>query len=200
MTCPVAAVTSFTIRTGPNEDLILLAGVATPATVDGGFSGDTIVGGNGADTFVWSPGGHNDSIDGGPGTDTLLFNGSNASEIIAITADGLGFEVSRNVGAVALDVDDVEVLELVTQGGVDDVTTTALLRTTQHLTAGVDSSGRRTPCASIAGGVCLDQQGDAFEVRGARPSSSPTSTPCSRTTSSAVSIRATAPSPASAVP
>src|SRR5262245_919881 len=76
VTCPDAAVTSLDVATGGLADRIDLTGVPVPARVAGGDADDFIVGGNGDDTFSWSPGDDNDTIDGGPGVDTLVFNGS----------------------------------------------------------------------------------------------------------------------------
>jgi Ca2+-binding RTX toxin-like protein len=125
------------------------------------------MGGDGDDTFVWSPGDDNDLVDGGPGDDTIRFNGANVSEIFAITADGTGFDLSRNIANILMEVENAEVLVLTTFGGDDDVSTTSLPNTTQFLTA---APGSLPDTLRIdAAGHCLTRQGDTFEVAGRPP-------------------------------
>ena len=167
VTCPVAGVVSFDVATGNGDDTISLAGAAVPALVHAGTGKDTIVGGAVDDIFLWNPGDASDTIDGGPGTDTLRFNGAIISEIIAITADGAGFDLTRNIGSVQLKVDGTEVLDLQTQGGADDVTTTPLLHTAQLLTAGTDTSPDTLHVDGA--GLCLTRENDSFETDGRQP-------------------------------
>ena len=167
VTCPVAAVGSFDVATGNGDDTISLAGAAVPAVVRAGIGKDTIVGGAVDDVFLWSPGDASDTIDGGPGTDTLRFNGAIISETIAITAEGNGFGLTRNIGSVQLKVDGTEVLDLQTQGGADDVTTTSLLHTTQFLTGGTDIAPDTLRVDGA--GPCLTRENDSFEVEGRQP-------------------------------
>ena len=54
----------------------------------------------------------NDKLSGGLGNDTLLFFGSNIGETIAVSEDGDGFDIFRNIASVTLDVDDVEDLRV----------------------------------------------------------------------------------------
>ncbi len=164
--CPSAAIVSLMIRPGPGQDFVTLTGVGAPADIDGGFDGDVIVGSDGDDTLRWNPGGASDTIHGGLGNDTLLFTGSNIGETIAVSEDGDGFDIFRNIGNVTLDADDVEALELVTLGGVDDIFTVPLRHTTQSLTAGAEPAGSPDTLTILGGGVCLRQRGSTFEIEG----------------------------------
>jgi Ca2+-binding RTX toxin-like protein len=167
VTCPAAAISSFAISTRGGDDVVVLAGAVHPALVSGGAGNDTLIGGDVDDVFVWNPGDGSDLVDGGPGSDTLLFNGSNASEIYAITADGAGFDLVRNVANIHMDVENTEALFLTTLGGEDEVSTTSLLTTSQVLTAGTDPSP--DTLRVDGGGLCLTRQGDTFEVEGRQP-------------------------------
>lgn len=168
VTCPAAAVTSLTVTTRAGDDSIVLVGVAAPALVVPGQGNDAVLGGDGDDVIQWNPGDASDVVDGGPGNDTLLFNGANVSEAIMITTDGPGFDLSRNIGNVTLDVDDVEVLDLRTAAGSDAIQTTPLHDTTQHITTAAGDTAPGT--LTIDGkGLCLTQRSDRFDVEGRPP-------------------------------
>lgn len=100
---------------------------------DGLFSGggdDNVFGGRGDDfarlgagddRFTWAPGDGNDVVDGEAGTDTLAFDGSGATETIEIAADGAAAVLLRDVGAVRMDLVDVERIDVRAFGGTDEV-------------------------------------------------------------------------------
>ena len=167
VTCPAAAVASFDIQTRLGDDRIDLTGAAHPAVVRGGDGADTFLGGSAEETFVWNPGDDNDTVDGGPGEDTLVFNGANIAEIMTITADGTGFDLSRNIAAVQMEVESTEVLELTTFGGPDIVNTTPLVGTTQIFTDPVDVDV--DAITLDAAGLCAFQTAGAFDVLGHQP-------------------------------
>ena len=77
-------------------------------TVNGGRGNDTALLGSGNDTFVWNPGDGSDTVEGQDGTDTLQFNGSNVGEIMDISANGGRVRLTRDVGAITMDLNGVE--------------------------------------------------------------------------------------------
>ncbi len=125
-------------------------------TVDGGAGNDTILGSNGADTliggdgndfidgqqgndlallgagddvFQWDPGDGSDTVEGGDGNDTLLFNGSNIGEIMDISANGGRTRLTRDVGAITMDLNDIERIQINALGGADKITVNNLAAT-----------------------------------------------------------------------
>jgi Ca2+-binding RTX toxin-like protein len=77
--------------------------------------------GSGDDTFIWNPGDGSDTVDGQAGTDTLLFNGSNAGENVAISANGSHVLFTRDVGAITMNLNAIEHIEFNALGGADHV-------------------------------------------------------------------------------
>ncbi|MEO8152145.1 MAG: calcium-binding protein [Rhizobacter sp.] len=88
----------------------------------GGTGDDALFGDAGNDSFIWNPGEGSDNIDGGSGVDTLQFNGSNIGERIDISANADHARLSRDVGAVVMDLVRVETINISAIGGVDTVT------------------------------------------------------------------------------
>jgi Ca2+-binding RTX toxin-like protein len=124
----LAALSSFTIDGGPGNDTLggtngadTLIGGAGNDTVTGGFGNDLAVLGPGADHVVWNPGDGSDTLEGQDGTDTLDFNGANIAEQFAVFANGPRAFVTRNIGNVLIDADDVEKLNLHALGGGDSL-------------------------------------------------------------------------------
>ncbi|HEY6992736.1 MAG TPA: calcium-binding protein, partial [Xanthobacteraceae bacterium] len=111
---------SLTIDAGDGSDTIF--GSHGGDTVIGGTGNDVALLGDGDDLFVWNPGDGSDTVGGGAGTDTLLFDGSNASESITISANGDGAVLSRDVAAITMSTDGVETMDVHTLGGADTVT------------------------------------------------------------------------------
>ncbi|WP_426608588.1 beta strand repeat-containing protein [Bradyrhizobium sp. McL0616] len=131
-----AGVIGLTIDGGAGNDTI--TGSQGDDTLIGGDGNDTVVGGrgndvaflgNGNDTFVWNPGDGSDVVEGQAGTDTLVFNGSNASENIDISANGSRARLFRDVGNVTMDLNGIEHIQLATLGGADTVTVNDLTGT-----------------------------------------------------------------------
>lgn len=125
----LAALASFTIDGGAGNDTIL--GMNGADTLLGGDGNDFVDGqqgndfaflGGGNDTFQWDPGDGSDIVEGQSGVDTLLFNASNASEIMELSANGGRALFTRNVGNIVMDLDDVEVIQVKALGGVDTIT------------------------------------------------------------------------------
>ena len=63
-----------------------------------------------------------DALQGQDGVDTLLFNGSGANETIDISANGTHAMLFRNVGAITMDTQRVETMDVHALGGTDTVT------------------------------------------------------------------------------
>ncbi|RYD85721.1 MAG: calcium-binding protein, partial [Verrucomicrobiaceae bacterium] len=125
----LAALIQITVYGGPGSDT--LSGSNGPDILDGGddidqIDGqqgiDTILGGNGDDVIQWAPGDGSDFIEGQGGQDTLLFNASNASEIITVSPNGGRVSLFRDVANIVLDLNDVETLDLNLLGGTDTLT------------------------------------------------------------------------------
>ena len=99
-----------------------LTGSALGDVIKGGAGNDGMLGGAGADAFTWVPGEGSDTIQGGAGNDVLGFVGAPGAEAFAVSADGAGFDFTRDVGGIVMDREGVETLELSAGGGNDSVT------------------------------------------------------------------------------
>jgi hypothetical protein len=90
--------------------------------VEGGAGNDVAFLGAGDDTFAWSPGDGSDVVEGQGGQDTLVFNGSDASEKFAISANGNRVRLTRDVGNVTMDLSGLDEIDLNALGGADTIT------------------------------------------------------------------------------
>jgi hypothetical protein len=113
--------------------------------------------GAGDDVFVWNPGDGSDIVEGQAGSDTMLFNGSNVSENIDISANGARVRFLRNVGAVTMDLNGVETINFNALGGTDHVVVNDL--------SGTDVSQVNIDLGAIAGAIGGDAQADLVSVR-----------------------------------
>jgi Ca2+-binding RTX toxin-like protein len=125
----IAALTNLTIDGGTGNDTLLggdgndvLLGGSGDDFVDGNRGNDTANLGAGDDVFGWDPGDGSDVVEGNGGTDTLQFNGSNIGEDMALSANGSHAILTRNVGAITMDLHGMEVVNIRTLGGADNVT------------------------------------------------------------------------------
>src|SRR5437868_6845322 len=131
-----------TINAGSGNDVIESGGGND--LVIGGPGNDTAILGAGNDTFVWNPGDGSDTVEGGSGTDTLLFNGSNVSETMTLSANGSRTRLFRDVGNVTMDVNSMEDIDINALGGadnitIDDLTGTGVKRVAIDLSAPIGS-------------------------------------------------------------
>jgi Ca2+-binding RTX toxin-like protein len=147
---------NLVINGGDGDDTI--TGSNGNDTVIGGRGNDTAFLGKGDDTFVWNPGDGSDTVEGQGGTDTLLFNGSNVSENINISANGSRVRLFRDVGNVTMDLNSVEHLQLNALGGADTITVNDL--------TGTDLKQIAIDLASPPGSGVGDGQPDTVIVNG----------------------------------
>ncbi len=148
----LAPLIQITVDGGAGDDILagsngadVLIGGDDNDTISGGQGNDMLIGGNGDDTIVWNPGDGSDTIEGQTGNDRLVFNGSNANEIFDLSAIGARVRLTRNVGAIVMDIDGVETVNINALGGVDSVAVNSLTGTAVALvdldlagTGGVD--------------------------------------------------------------
>ena len=105
---------------GSNGADVLIAGAGSDF-VDGQQGNDVAFLGAGNDTFQWDPGDGSDVVEGQENRDTMLFNGSNADENMDASANGQRVRFLRNVGAITMDLDNVESIVAKTLGGADNL-------------------------------------------------------------------------------
>jgi Ca2+-binding RTX toxin-like protein len=90
--------------------------------VDGNGGADRIHLGAGDDRFVWDPGDGSDVVRGGDGHDAMAFNGSAAAEQFRLSANGSHALFTRDVGAIKMDLDGIEQVDVASVGGNDTLT------------------------------------------------------------------------------
>ncbi|MCI0681906.1 MAG: hypothetical protein L0Y71_07365 [Gemmataceae bacterium] len=161
----LAGVIQLTIDGGADNDTItggdgidVLRGGDGDDVINGGRGNDIAFLGAGDDTFVWNPGDGSDSIEGHAGNDTLLFNGSNAAENFVFAANGPRLLLTRDVGGIVMDTNDVEQVDLNTLGGVDTIIVNDL--------AGADVTEVNLNLAGTLGSPNGDNEADNVIVNG----------------------------------
>jgi Ca2+-binding RTX toxin-like protein len=124
----LAALIKVTVDGGAGDDTILgsngidtLLGGDGNDFIDGQQGNDVAFMGAGNDTFQWDPGDGSDTVEGQDGTDTLLFNGSGGDEIFTASANGGRALLTRNLGNIVMDLNDVETLRIQALGGTDTI-------------------------------------------------------------------------------
>src|SRR6266571_4118339 len=154
-----------TIDGGPGNDTIAggkgaeaLIGGDGNDTIDGNGGNDRALLGLGDDSFVWDPGDGSDTIEGQDGTDTLVFNGADASERVALSANGNRLTFLRDPGNVTMDTAGVERVDFNALGGADVVFVGDL--------SGTDVSDVNLDLAGTLGGASGDGQADSVTVDG----------------------------------
>jgi Ca2+-binding RTX toxin-like protein len=121
-----------TITGSANKDMLF--GGSGDDILIGRQGDDMLVGGDGNDRFIWNPGDGSDVADGQGGVDTLVFNGSNVSEHMDISANGTRVRLFRDVGNVTMDLNGIEHIQVNALGGADTITVNDLTGTnTDHV-------------------------------------------------------------------
>jgi Ca2+-binding RTX toxin-like protein len=143
-----------------NEDLVSTSSAAMKVTLRGGAASDVLIGGPGNDVlaggegfddvegrrgddsaslggyfdrFTWNPGDGNDVVDGGPSHDSITFNGSDAAELVSLSADGRRLRVSRDLDSAVTDLGSIEELNTSLRAGADTLRVGELGRTSMEL-------------------------------------------------------------------
>jgi Ca2+-binding RTX toxin-like protein len=143
------------IRGSPGDD-VLLGGDGEDG-IDGNGGNDSAFLGAGNDLFIWDPGDGSDLVEGQDGADTLVFRGANTLERFDLSANGERLRLARTQGSVAMDVNDVERVDLIAQGGPDNIFVNDL--------AGTDVVAVNINLGA-GGGPNGDQLADAVSVSG----------------------------------
>jgi Ca2+-binding RTX toxin-like protein len=161
----LAALIKITVDGGAGNDTILgsngvdvLLGGDGNDFVDGQQGNDVGFLGAGDDVFQWDPGDGSDVVEGQDGTDRMRFNGSGANEIFEASANGQRVLFTRNVGAITMDLNDVEGIDLNTLGGADTTTVNDI--------SGTDLVELNIDQAGVPGGSAGDAQPDTVIVNG----------------------------------
>jgi Ca2+-binding RTX toxin-like protein len=137
-----------TIRGGSGAEK--LNGDAGADVIDGNGGNDTANLGAGDDRFIWDPGDGSDVVEGRKGADTMTFNGSGASENFRLSANGTRTRLFRDVGAITMDFDGIERVD-VNSLGADDVVNVEDLAATKVRTVNHDEAAALGGSAPDAG-------------------------------------------------
>ena len=124
--------------------------------VDGQQGNDGVSLGAGDDTFLWDPGDGNDTVEGQAGRDIMRFNGSAVNEVFGISASAGRVRFTRDVASVAIDLDDVERIDVRALGGADSIVVNDV--------SGTDLAEVNADLAAAGGGG--DGQPDSVLVNG----------------------------------
>jgi Ca2+-binding RTX toxin-like protein len=161
----LAALFTLTIDAGDGNDTILagngadlLLGGAGNDFIDGNQGADVVLAGSGNDVFQWDPGDGNDVVEGQSDLDTLLFNGSAGMENFALSPNGGRLLLTRNLGSIVMDIDDVEQVEINAFGSIDNIVVNEL--------AATDVDQIALHLAGTLGGSTGDGMGDTVSIVG----------------------------------
>jgi Ca2+-binding RTX toxin-like protein len=126
--------------------------------IDGNGGNDAALLGAGDDTFVWDPGDGSDTIEGGDGADTMRFNGADAAEQVALSANDNRLKFFRAQGNITMDTAGIETVDFNALGGADLVTVDDL--------SGTDVNTVDVDLAGTLAGTTGDGQPDHVVVNG----------------------------------
>jgi Ca2+-binding RTX toxin-like protein len=145
----------------------VLAGGADADTFFGGNGNDIVAGrqgndvaflGAGDDTFVWNPGDGSDIVEGQDGTDVLGFRAAAVNEVMDVSANGGRVLLTRDIGNIVMDLDDVEQIDINALAGTDTIAV--------HDVTGTDLKKVNIDLAGALGGTTTDGQADQVIVQG----------------------------------
>jgi len=163
-TLPAAAL-KLTIEAGNGHDKVfggagndIVLGGAGDDAIDPRRGDDVVFLGDGDDIDTWNPGDGSDVVEGQAGHDRMVFNGSNVSEHVDVSANGSGVRFTRNVANVTMDLDGVEQIDHAALGGADALTV--------HDLGGTDLTALNTSLAGTLGGSAGDSQDDRVTIEG----------------------------------
>jgi Ca2+-binding RTX toxin-like protein len=161
----LAALTKLTIDGGTGNDTILsgngadvLIGGDGIDFIDGNQGNDAAFLGTGNDTFNWDPGDGSDIIEGQDGIDMLVFNGSNINENINISANGTRALFTRDIAAIAMDMNGMEQISFNALGGADNINV--------HDLSGTGIQNVAINLAGFLGGGIGDGAADTISIDG----------------------------------
>ncbi len=161
----LASLIAITVDGGDGNDTLIggdgndtLIGGDGNDIINGGRGNDVALMGAGDDTFVWNPGDGSDTVEGQAGSDTMLFNGSNVSENIDLSANGSRARLTRDVGNVVMDTNSVEQVDVNALGGADTITVGNL--------TGTGIGAVNLDLASVPGSGTGDGQADTVILNG----------------------------------
>lgn len=161
----LAALIAITVDGGAGDDTLLgsngidfLIGGDNNDFIDGQQSNDLILAGAGDDDIQWDPGDGSDTVEGQAGTDELIFNGSAGAETFELTANGGRTRLTRNLGSIVMDLDDVEEINVNALGSTDTLIVGSL--------AGTDVTLVNLLLAGTLGGALGDAAADSVIVNG----------------------------------
>ena len=161
----LAALVQLTVDGGSGNDSILgsngadtLRGGDDDDFVDGQQGADVAFLGAGDDVFQWDPGDGSDTVEGEDGNDRLLFNGSAANESMELLAAGGRTTLTRNIGAIVMDIGTVERFEIHALGGADTLGVRDL--------TGTGATEVLVDLAATIGGTTGDGQADSVVLDG----------------------------------
>jgi Ca2+-binding RTX toxin-like protein len=161
----LAPMIKLTVDGGTGDDTILgsngadvLLGGDGSDFVDGQQGNDAALLGAGDDVYQWDPGDGSDTVEGQDGIDTLRFNGSNSGETYDIAANAARVRVARDVSAIAMDLNDVEHIEVNAMGAADTIVVGNL--------TGTDVTQVNVNLAGILGSTAGDGMADTVVTSG----------------------------------
>jgi Ca2+-binding RTX toxin-like protein len=161
----LAALIKVGIDGGAGDDTInggdgaeVLRGGEGNDVIDGNGGADTGLMGDGVDTFVWDPGDGSDVVEGQEDADTMLFNGAGGAENFDLSANGNRVRFFRTQGAITMDLNDTENIDVQALGGAD----TAVVNDT----SGTDLKRIVFDLEAAIGGGAGDGAADSITVNG----------------------------------